>query len=313
MQKLTAVILDYASLKPATLDVSVMDSMDVNFVLHEHTSADEVVARIRDAHIVLTNKVQLTVDVLKQARQCRYVGVLATGTNNVDVKWCENNGITVKNVSNYGSAAVAQHALMLMLNLVTSFSAYHSDVRQGRWSESFQFCLSHHPVSLLEGKHAVLVGSGAIGMKVAKLLQGFGAKVTFAARQNADNDSRPDLDTLLPTADIVSLHCPLTPSTQQLMNARRLGLMKSSAFLINTARGELIEETALLAALKQKRLAGAGLDVLSAEPPPPDHPLIQTNLPNLLITPHSAWVANEARQTLFDTAMSHLNAFVKAD
>ncbi|MCW8093364.1 D-2-hydroxyacid dehydrogenase [Alteromonas sp. ASW11-130] len=313
MSKPTAVILDFESLKPATLNLSSLNNVEAEFEIYQQTRPEDVVSRIQHAPIILTNKVKLPAHILEQAPLCRYVGILATGTNNVDVSWCHKNGMTVKNVENYGSAAVAQHTLMLLLNLATSFNRYNSDVRQGKWSASSQFCLHHHPVSQLEGKQAVLVGSGAIGNKVADLFKALGMRVTFAAREGIRDDTRPELDSLLPTADVISLHCPLTSSTQALVNSNRLNLMKPSAFLLNTARGELIDEGALLNALKQGKLAGAGLDVLSEEPPPADHPLITANLPNLLITPHCAWVADEARQRLFDLAMSHVADFLKAD
>ncbi|MCW8108945.1 glycerate dehydrogenase [Alteromonas ponticola] len=313
MEKLTAVFLDVATLDLESIDVSALSKLNVNIETHAHTHPDEVVARIRHAHIIFTNKVKLSAQIMMQAPLCRYIGILATGTDNVDVNWCQRNGVTVRNVKNYGSVAVAQHTLTLLLNLTTSFCLYHHDVGKGRWSEAKQFCLNHHPVSLLAGKHAVLIGSGAIGNQVAKLFQALDMHVSFAARVEAENDPRPSLDSLLPTADVVSLHCPLTDATRNLINASRLSLLKPTAFLLNTARGELIDEGALLAALEQGRLAGAGLDVLSEEPPPPDHPLICAGLPNLLITPHCAWVANEARQKLFDTAIANLAAFLKAD
>ncbi len=310
MGRLNAVILDFATLNPDTLELAGLHALDVNLSIHAHTQPEEVVARIEHADIVLTNKVQLPASVLEQAKRCRYVGVLATGTNNIDMMWCEHHGVTVKKVENYGAAAVAQHTLMLLLNLVTSFRAYDNDVQTGRWSQSSQFCLNEHPVSLLDGKHAVIVGSGTIGTQVAHLLRAFGMQVTFAARIGAANDPRPSLESLLPEADVLSLHCPLNDTTQHLINDHSLSLMKPSAMLLNTARGGLVDEKALLTALEAGQLGGAGLDVLSAEPPPPDHLLLQTIRPNLIITPHCAWVAQEARQRLLDIAVSHVNDFL---
>ncbi len=310
MGRLNAVILDFATLNPDTLELSGLNAVDVNLTIYQRTLPEQVAQRIQHADIVLTNKVELPADVLVQAKRCRYIGVLATGTNNVDVKWCEYNGVTVKNVENYGAAAVAQHTLMLLLNLATSFRAYNNDVKAGRWSQSSQFCLNEHPVSLLEGKHAVVVGSGAIGSHVAHLFRALGMQVTFAARAGASDDPRPSLESLLPETDVLSLHCPLNDATKNMLNEYRLSLMKRSAFLINTARGELVDERALLNALKAGQIGGAALDVLSAEPPPPGHLLLQETPLNLIITPHCAWVANEARQRLLDIAVEHVSEYV---
>ncbi|WP_296050111.1 D-2-hydroxyacid dehydrogenase [uncultured Alteromonas sp.] len=307
-----AVILDGDSLG-TDLTLSEFDSLPVTLTRYPTTTPDQVDERIRNAEIVLVNKVVFNADALRQATKLRYVGVLATGTNNVDTDFCQHHGITVNNVDGYGTDSVAQHAMMLLLNLATSFAPTTEQVKQGDWSRSPFFCLLDNPVIELAGKHLVIVGYGTLGQRFAELARAFGMKVSVAARPGTSSAERRALDDLLPEADVVSLHCQLSPQTDKLINAERLALMKPSALLINTARGGLIDEQALKTALTSGLLAGAALDTLSAEPPPADHPLLQLDLPNLLITPHSAWSAKEARERLVQIAADRLQAFIEAD
>ena len=188
--------------------------------------------------------------------------------------------------------------------------AYQHDVRNQAWSASSHFCLLNHPVVELAGKHAVIVGHGELGKRVETLFKAIGMQVSIAARPGKKDDPRPSLASLLPHADVVSLHCPLTEDTDKLINADTLSLMQPTAFLINTARGGLIDEQALYHALKHNKIGGAGLDVLSVEPPPADHVLLNESLPNLLVTPHNAWIGNGARQKLLDKALAHLATFL---
>ena len=307
-----AVVLDSDSLG-TDLTLSEFESLPVTLTRYPTTTPEQVNERIRDAEIVLVNKVVLNADALGQAEKLRYVGVLATGTNNVDTDYCQQHGITVNNVDGYGTDSVAQHAMMLLLNLATSFAPTTQQVKQGDWSRSPYFCLLDNPVMELAGKHLVIVGFGTLGQRFAELARAFGMKVSVAARPGTTSAERRALDGLLPEADVVSLHCQLSPQTDKLINAERLALMKSSALLINTARGGLIDEVALVTALNGGQIAGAALDTLSVEPPPADHPLLQLDLPNLLITPHSAWSAIEARQRLGQIAAERLQAFIEAD
>ena len=307
-----AVVLDSDSLG-TDLTLNEFESLPVTFSRYPTTTPEQVCERIRDADIVLVNKVVLNADALGQAEKLRYVGVLATGTNNVDTDYCQQHGITVNNVDGYGTDSVAQHAMMLLLNLATSFAPTTQQVKQGDWSRSPYFCLLDNPVMELAGKHLVIVGFGTLGQRFAELARAFGMKVSVAARPGTTSAERRALDGLLPEADVVSLHCQLSPQTDKLINAERLALMKSSALLINTARGGLIDEVALVTALNGGQIAGAALDTLSVEPPPADHPLLQLDLPNLLITPHSAWSAIEARQRLVQIAAERLQAFIEAD
>lgn len=304
-----AVILDGDSLG-ADLSLAALEALPISLTVYPHTQPAQVAERIHGAEIVLVNKVVLNADALKSSGTVKYIGVLATGMNNIDLEYCKQAGIVVNNVDGYGTDSVAQHAMMLLLNLVTSFVPTHQQVQQGDWSRSTFFCLLDNPVVELAGKHLVIVGYGTLGKRFAQLAEAFGMKVSAAARPGTEPGDRKPLDELLPQADVVSLHCQLSPQTEKLINEKRLALMKPSAFLINTARGGLVDEPALLAALKNQQIGGAALDSLSSEPPPADHPLLQEILPNLLITPHSAWSAKEARERLLNLAVDHLKAFI---
>ncbi len=304
------VFLDAETLDLESLDTQQLSDIDACLTLHQNTLPNDIVTRIESATAVLVNKVVLSAEVLRQAPKLKYIGVTATGMNNIDLEYCKTNDIKVQNVQAYGTSSVAQHTLTLLLNLATQFVHYQHDVKAGAWSESSHFCLLSHPVVELEGMHAVIVGHGELGKRVEDLFKAMGMQVTIAGRPGRADDPRPSLSSLLPSADVVSLHCPLTQETDKLINAETLSLMKPNCFLINTARGGLVDEPALLGALKNKQIGGAGLDVLSVEPPPSDHVLMQANLPNLLITPHNAWVGKRARQTLLDSAVNHLMQFL---
>ena len=307
---LSGVFLDTETLSLSTLDTTVLRSLDIDVTCYDNTCADEVISRIDNAAFILVNKVVLNRDVLQHAKALKYIGVTATGVNNIDTEYCEKHNISVRNVTAYGTESVAQHTLMLLLNLMTNFPRYHNDVQQGNWSSSEHFCLNHYPVTTLSGKHAVIVGHGELGRRVEALLKAFGMRVSIAARPGKENDDRPALDSLLPTADVVSLHCPLTKENDKLINARTLALMKPTAALINTARGGLVDEAALVRALQSNALGGAALDVISEEPPSPHHILMSNPMPNLLISPHNAWIAQSARQHLLDKTVSQLQEFV---
>ncbi|MBT0587899.1 D-2-hydroxyacid dehydrogenase [Alteromonas oceanisediminis] len=315
---LTGVVLDFDSLSPESLDLTALEQLQgVKWQFYSTTSAQEVAERIREAHIILVNKVPLTQAILQDQPQLKYIGVLATGMNNIDLDACDKLGICVRNVEGYGTASVAQHTLMLILTLACSAHRYFADVRDERWSASKQFCLLDHPVMELEGKHLVIVGYGELGQAVAKLAKAFGMRVSVAQRPGTEraahqvNDvSRLPLDELLPEADVISLHCLLSDQTALLINRERLAKLKPNAFIVNTARGGLIDENALLQALQSNQLGGAALDVLSQEPPPKHHVLLNTGLPNLIITPHTAWAAQQARQRLLNIAVEHLQQFL---
>lgn len=302
-----AVILDQATFGPDQPDWQTILSQPFHWQCYANTSPEQVMERIKDAQVVMSNKVVLNADTLEKAKNLKYIGVLATGTNNVDKKAAKSLGIKVQNVEGYGTGSVVQHTLMLMLNLAGNVQAYQSAVKNGDWSRSAMFCLLDHTMVELAGKHLVIVGYGELGRSVAALAKAFGMKVSVAARPNGPIDSeRQPLELLLPQADFVSLHCLLSDDTHHMINTRTLGLMKPTAFLINTARGPLVDEDALADALIEKRIAGAGLDVLTQEPPPSQNCLLNLSGVNLLITPHNAWATAEARQRLIDIAGTHL-------
>ena len=279
--------------------------------IHDRTPASEVVNRAGDAEIVLTNKTVLDREILGRLPKLKYIGVLATGFNVVDVKAARERGIPVCNIPEYGTANVAQATFALLLEL-TNRSGHHAQtVEDGRWVASEDFCYWDYPLVELQGLTMGLVGAGRIGQAVAKIAIAFGMEVIAfnrsSSRQLPDFIRPTDLDTLFRASDVVTLHCPLSPENTGLVNAARLSLMKPSAYLINTSRGGLVNESDLAQALDEGRLAGAGLDVLSVEPPRPDNPLLKAK--NCLVTPHIAWATRSARARLIRMAVDNVKAF----
>ena len=305
------VVLDGFTLNPGDLDWSPLRALG-DCVIHERTPLNRIVERAADAEIVLTNKTVLSRATLAALPNLRYVGVLATGFNVVDAAAARERNVPVANVPNYGTRSVAQHTFALLLELTQHAGQHAQTVRDGRWSASPDFCYWESPLVELDGLTMGLVGFGRIGRAVADLAVAFGLKVlvhtrTIPATLPAHVEMT-SLDELFRRSDVVSLHCPLTPDTQQLVNATRLATMKASAFLLNTSRGPLIDETALAAALSAGLVAGAALDVLSVEPPPPDHPLLRA--PHCLITPHLAWATRAARGRLLTIAVANVRGFL---
>jgi len=308
------VILDCDSLGPDDLDFSALYDLPVSWTVYGNCPASEVVERIGDAEIVMTNKTVVDAATLSQAPNLKLITLPATGTNVVDLVAASEQGVVVCNAVNYGTASVVQHVWALILALTTNLQSYSRGVMDGSWGESEMFCLLQYPVRELEGKTLGIVGAGDLGRGVAKIAQAFGMQVIFAAlpeRNHLDDLPRLALHELLPRVDILSLHCPLTPQTKGLISSAELALMKTSALLINTARGPLIDEPALKQALVKSEIAGAGLDVLSAEPPVGGNLLIDNAVPNLIITPHSAWIAEESRQRLMGQMVENISAFLE--
>lgn len=308
------VILDCDSLGPDDLDFSALYDLPVSWTVYGNCPASEVVERIGDAEIVMTNKTVVDAATLSQAPNLKLITLPATGTNVVDLVAASEQGVVVCNAVNYGTASVVQHVWALILALTTNLQSYSRGVMDGSWGESEMFCLLQYPVRELEGKTLGIVGAGDLGKGVAKIAQAFGMQVIFAAlpeRNHLDDLPRLALHELLPRVDILSLHCPLTPQTKGLISSAELALMKTSALLINTARGPLIDEPALKQALVKGEIAGAGLDVLSAEPPVGGNLLIDNAVPNLIITPHSAWIAAESRQRLMGQMVENISAFLE--
>lgn len=309
------VFLDTDTLRPEELDFSALRATLESWDFHARTLPDETAARIGNAEVIVTNKVLITADHIRANPQLRLICVSATGTNNVDLRAAAETGVLVRNVANYASASVAQHALALMLALATQWHRYHADVLAGEWAKSPMFCLMTHPVIELAGKTLGIVGAGDLGRQVARLGEAFGMDVIVAQLPGRELRGQPSWPRVpwqdfLPACDFVSVHCPLTDDTRDLIGAAELARMKPGAFVVNTARGGIVNETALLAALQAGVIAGAALDVLAQEPPPADHPLIAARLPNLIITPHNAWVSRECRQRLLDGVTRNIRAWL---
>jgi glycerate dehydrogenase len=305
------VILDGHTLNPGDLSWDGISKLGDCFI-HERSAPHEVVERIRDADIVLTNKVPLNSSHLRDAPKLRYIGVMATGYNIVDVAAAREKKITVTNVPDYGTPAVAQMVFALLLELAHRTGHHAQTVRDGRWSVSPDFCYYDFPLFELESKKLGLIGFGRIGHATAKIGQAFGMDVLVAKRPSVEPQNGITvlpLEEVMESSDVVSLHCPLTPETREMVNAARLKRMKRSAFLINTSRGPLVNEMDLANALNREELAGAGLDVLSIEPPPPGNPLFTAK--NCYITPHIAWAAFAARQRMMRILVENLEEYLK--
>lgn len=310
--KVKAVFLDRQSLDQGDLDFSCWQDVFEEVVYFDATDVTQVNARIADADVVISNKVMLNAATLQQAPKLKLILVSATGTNNVDLQRATAQQIVVCNCQAYGTAAVAQHTLMLMLNLATSFLSYQQAVQQGQWQQAQQFCLLNYPIAELNGRTLGILGYGELGQAVARLADAFGMQVQVGQLPGRPLQSgRVNLDTLLATSDFISLHCPLTDLTRDLIDAAAFAKMKPSAFLINCARGGIVNEQALADALRDQRIAGAATDVLSVEPPQRGNILLDPTLPNLIITPHSAWGSVEARQRIVQQVMENARAFIQ--
>jgi len=305
------VVLDGCTLNPGDLSWQPLEALGT-CAIHDRTPPDQVVWRAADADIVLTNKTVLSRQVIGQLPRLKYVGVLATGYNIVDVEAARERNIPVTNVPTYGTPSVAQMVFTHLLNLALHVGHHAQTVAQGRWSASSDFCYWDYPLVELAGLTMGIVGFGRIGRATAALARAFGMRVlvydVVAPAAVVEGVEFVELDRLFRTSDVVSLHCPLTPQTRNLVNAERLALMKPSAMLINTSRGPLVDEWALAAALGAGRIAGAGLDVLSSEPPEPDNPLLRAR--NCYITPHIAWATKAARQRLLTAVVENIAAFL---
>lgn len=308
------VVLDGYTLNPGDLSWDGIAAFG-ELTVHDRTPPEAVVERAAGCRYAFTNKTPLRAETLRQLPDLAYIGVLATGYDVVDAAEAVSRGVVVTNVPAYGTEAVAQHATALMLELASRTAPHAEAVREGVWSRS-EWCFSVAPITELSGRTLAIVGLGRIGRAFARIGAALGMAIL------ASDGHRPDpaaiegldvefagIDELFRRADVLSLHCPLTPETERLVDARRLALMKPEALLINTGRGPLVDSAALAAALEAGTIAGAGLDVLDAEPPPADHPLLHA--PNCIITPHVAWYARASRQRLMDIAVANLRAFVE--
>lgn len=305
------VVLDGYALNPGDLSWDLLPK-EVDCKIFDRTAPHEVYERSKDADIILTNKTLLTRSVLESLPSLKYIGVLATGYNVVDIEQAHDQNIVVTNVPAYGTNSVAQLVFALILELCNHVGQHSDAVRSGAWSRNPDWSFWQTPLLELHRKTLGIVGYGRIGQSVARIAEGFGMAVIVAgSRMPAQQTSRPQratIDEIFSRSDIVSLHCPLNASTEGMVDAGRLAQMKKDAFLINTARGALVVEEDLADALNTERIAGAGLDVLSTEPPAESNPLLQAK--NCIVTPHLAWATREARGRLMSVALNNVAAWL---
>ena len=311
MKRPRLVILDAFATNPGDLSWAPVEAL-ADCTVHDRTSPADVLARIGDADAVMLNKAVLSADTLARAPRLKYVGILATGWNTVDLAAAEKRGIVVANVPGYSTDSVAQHAFALLLELTNQVALHSSDARAGGWARNADYCYRLSPQIELAGLTLGIVGFGQIGQASARIGRALGMRVLAHRRDTSapppEGVEYVSIDRLFAESDVVSLHCPLSPETAGLVNASRLAQMKPTAFLLNTSRGPLVVEQDLANALRENRIAGAAVDVLSIEPPAPDNPLLSA--PRCLVTPHIAWATAAARKRLIDIAADNLRAFL---
>jgi glycerate dehydrogenase len=305
------VVLDGYTLNPGDLSWESMKQLG-NLTVYERTAPADVYARANEAEILFTNKTPLPAELLNSLSSLKYIGVLATGYNIVDTETAKLNGVVVTNVPGYGTASVVQLTIALLLELCQHVQHHSNAVMKGKWVNSIDWCFWDYPLTELAKKTMGIIGFGSIGQNVADIAAAFGMNVIAFSRRQTDQTHRKnfrwvDMSELLETSDVVSIHCPLTPETKGLINKNTLAQMKSSAFLLNTSRGPIIVESDLADALNAGVIAGAGIDVLSVEPPSINNPLFKAK--NCLITPHLAWATKEARTRLLETAVTNLESY----
>ncbi len=306
------VVLDGYGMNPGDLSWEALAKLG-DLIVYDRTAPAEVLERAKGAEILLTNKTILDRETIENLPDLKYIGVLATGYNVVDTKTAKERGVVVTNIPAYSTDSVAQMVFALLLAITNNVEHFTSDNRAGRWSRNADFCYWDSPLTELAGKRFGIIGYGNIGSRVAAIAQAFGMKVMALTSKSAADlpagiEKAEDLDQLLRKSDVLSLHCPLTDSTKHLINASTLSKMKPSAILINTGRGPLVDEQALADALNSGKLRGAGVDVLSCEPPSIDNPLLYAR--NCYTTPHLGWATFEARQRLMDIAVANVAAFI---
>jgi len=277
------------------------------------TGAGELVERLQEATVAITNKVPLHAEALRRLPKLKLIAVAATGYDVIDIAYCQANGIAVANIRNYAVHTVPEHAFALITALRRSLIAYREDVEKGRWQQIDQFCFFDHPIRDLYGATLGIIGEGVLGQGTANIARGFGMRVLFAdhAPPKAPGVVFTPLDQVLAESDVISLHVPLTADTRNVIGIEQFRRMKRTAILINTARGGLVDERALVQALKEGLIAGAGFDVLTREPPREGNPLLELRLPNFILTPHVAWASDGAMQFLADQLVDNIEAFVK--
>ncbi|MFL9779847.1 D-2-hydroxyacid dehydrogenase [Vibrio cyclitrophicus] len=312
MPKLKVVFLDRATI-PSQIHLKPL-SFEHEWLEYDFTAPDLVAERVLDADVIITNKVVLNADNLSQAQQLKLIAVSATGVNNVDVDYCNEKNIAVANIQGYATQLVPEHVIAMLFALKRNLVGYHQDIEAGEWQKDKQFCFFTHPIQDIAGSTLGLMGSGSLGQATAALAKAIGMKVIFAERKGADScrEGYLPFDAVLQQADAISLHCPLTEATRNLISEPELAMMKPSAVLINAGRGGLVDEQALVEALVNHQIAGAGMDVFTQEPADKSNPLLaNSHLSNLLLTPHVAWGSDSSIQKLSDILMDNIEAFVE--
>lgn len=308
------ILLDRATLCPQTVMRTL--AFEHELTVYERTAPEEVAERIADADVVIVNKVRLDRTTIEAASKLRMVAVAATGTDNVDITACTERGIVVSNIRNYAVNTVPEHTFALIFALRRSICAYREAVKEGRWIEAKQFCFFDHPIRDLAGSTLGVIGDGVLGQATAQMGRALGMRVLFAGYKGVTGQGvlYSPFEKVLAQADVLTLHCPLTPETRNMIGAKEFALMSRKPLLINTARGGLIDESAVGAALDVGQISGAAFDVVSVEPPPSDHPLMQLTMrPNFILTPHVAWASEEAIQSLADQLVDNVEAFVRGE
>ena len=311
MPSMNVVLLDRATISPQT--VLRRPVFPHQLAIHDHTQPDEVAQRIAEADIVVVNKVKLTEDTLRHARRLTVVAVAATGTDNVDLKACNARGIAVSNIRNYAIHTVPEHTFALIFALRRSICAYKESVNAGRWQSSGQFCYFDHPIRDLAGSTLGVIGDGVLGQSVAAMGKALGMQVLFSGfkRHTSMGALYTPFDDVLARADILTLHCPLNEETKGMIGAVEFAKMQRKPLLINTARGGLVDESAVEPALESGQISGAAFDVVSVEPPPASHPFMRLNRRHdFILTPHVAWASDEAIQSLADQLIDNIESFV---
>jgi glycerate dehydrogenase len=299
------VFLDRASLKAKVRKPKLASE----YVEYQKTSVDEIVPRLKGAAVAIVNKVPMRESTLAQRPDLKMIAVAATGYDVIDVAYCKSHGVAVANIRNYAVHTVPEHAFMLILALRRNLLAYRQDVENGVWNKSDQFCFFTHDIGDLHGSTLGIIGEGAIGQATAAIGRAFGMRVLFAdhAPPKMEGVTFTPHEQVLAESDVISLHCPLMPATRNLIDLAAFKKMKRTALLINTARGGLVDETALIQALDQGLIAGAGFDVLTVEPPKDGHPLLDIRRPNFILTPHIAWASDGAMQFLADQLIDNID------
>lgn len=287
-------------------------NFDHEWIEYDESFAEQVVERLRGATIVISNKLPLRKAELSQLRELKLIAIAATGSDNIDLTYCRSRGIAVSNTRGYAVNSVPEHVLMMILALRRNLLAYRADVQNGKWNLSKQFCLLTHPLHDINKNTLGIIGYGAIGTAMARLGKSIGLHVLISEHKHAKaiREGRTSFAETLRQSDVVSLHCPLTEETRDMIGRAEFGMMKPNALLINTARGGLVEDAALIEALQNGSIAGAGYDALREEPPSQGSPLLDLNLPNFIVTPHVAWASNEAVQTLADQVIDNIEGFI---